>query len=484
MEATLKFAMRFWNSGTARVMTPPLNASHSSSIFMELPDAPGEIIPPSVSGVFALIAQLFWQAVWITIGAVFLMLAQVMIPNFQKGLRMEGQIESLQGRLRAISNKVGDRLNTRCHQELESVRTALAMNQTSRETGFVTWPRIALAGNTLEVNRIAALLPRVETRIHLTELLDEQQNADLDLDGGLPPTVKWNRDRLVRGVRAILSRQFVTDAEEKTASANLDALNDPAGSLKDFAIELEARVAALKRQFLIEPWKSGHAEYTNLFPDCVAMLSSADMVPDGGWGPDELMQRDITAIRLRVIHEMVSLSLLLENQVAVKDGIIEKLGSTDAALLAEADDDLLRISQQTSQSDVHAALVAGLWDAYIDDGCGRVTDQDVVRASFTFRDKQIDNHQAARDSVTEKIVLPPSPEPRGAAFPGVNCSSGLQTQKPSEPQSADTANPVASADKPPGGTALPSDSATDEDAVYELGWDVQSAAARPDRRNA
>ena len=234
-------------------------------------------------------------------------------------------------------------------------------------------------------------------------------------------------------------------------------------------------MAALKRQFVIEPWKSGHAEYTNLFPDCVAMLSSADMVPDGGWGPAELMQRDITAIRLRVIHEMVSLSLLLENQVAVKDGIIEKLGSTDAALLAEADDDLLRISQQTSQSDVHAALVAGLWDAYIEPATGAVTDQDVVRASFTFRDKQIDNHCAARESFQcyWEIVLPPSPEP--VAQPSrVNwLTRAFSSKKPSEPQSADTANPVASADKPPGGTALPSDSATDEDAVYELGWDVQ-----------
>src|SRR3569833_377918 len=67
--------------------------------------------------------------IWITVGAVLLMLAQVIIPNFSRSLQMEARIDGFRERLRAINSAVGNRLYTRCQNEIARVTEALGIRE-------------------------------------------------------------------------------------------------------------------------------------------------------------------------------------------------------------------------------------------------------------------------------------------------------------------------------------------------------------------
>ena len=111
---------------------------------------------------------------------------------------------------------------------------------------WITWDRLALSGNTNEVDRLAGLIPRIESRMRLTERLDECQSAATDYESSLPPSVKWDRDRKIFNIRETVWQQIISDTEEKAASARLDALMDPAGWQKDFPARLKQHIASLR----------------------------------------------------------------------------------------------------------------------------------------------------------------------------------------------------------------------------------------------
>ncbi len=335
----------------------------------------------------ATVWSLLWVTFWVTLGAVFLMMAQVMIPNFRQCLRMEGQIDNLQNRLQAIGGSVGIRLQTRCQQELASVRQALVMGPDFRRTRF--FDRVALSGNTAEVNRLAGLLPRIESRISLTERLDEQQSDPEGESRDLPPSLCWERARQIRSVKAILSGQFVSDADERAASAMLDSLADPAASLKAFAPELETRIAGLRRQFDTEPWKSRYESLKLALTGCDELLKKPpDPIPDGGWNTEELTQRDAAAIRLELVYQMIALAPLLTAHPELSADIRARLDSNDPGRLAGAQCDLVKVSQGWFEQDVRRGLEEFLWDAYFEPVV--VTDQDVLKASFVLRNTDLD----------------------------------------------------------------------------------------------
>lgn len=346
-------------------------------------------LPSASAGALNLLTVTFW----ITLGAVLLMLAQVMLPNFRKCLRMEGQLESLQERLRAIGTGVGTRLYTRCDQELSSVRVGLAMNQTDTKPKFRAWDRWALSGNSAEVARLESVLPKIESRIFLTEQLNERQAAAID-SGVMPPSFCWNRVKELLNVQEILSRQFVTDLDEKSATAALDRLADDAASLKDFAADLETRIAGLRRQFDAEPWKSSQTQILTGFKDCAELLKSAPPAdPNVAWTIDELVTRDLAAVRLEIIHQMIALGVMVD--ATTQAALLKKLQSTDPVTLNDARVDLLKLAQGVSVSDIEQALTSGKWDAFYEPAT--VTDQDVLRCSFIFRNRDY-NRRAARDS--------------------------------------------------------------------------------------
>jgi hypothetical protein len=344
--------------------------------------------PASVATGGKVVWRLIVVILCVTLGAVLLMLAQVMIPNFRECLRMETEIESLQDRLRAISSRVGDRLYTRCHRELESVRVALAMG--GRRMGYVNQERLALAGNTAEVKRIATVIPRIESRIGLTEQLDEcQSQSSLPAPGSVPASFCWDRAAQLRNIQSVLSRQFITDADEASAKASLDLLSDADDSMKDLAVELETRIAGLRRQLSAEPWKSRYKDLIAGLNGCQELMEAGtQQPPPGGWTTEELIIRDGCAIRLAIVVEMISLEALLAKAPDVKALVQEKLKSTDPFELAGARTELLKLSEGNSEKDVRVALTSGMWDTYFEPGT--VTDQDVLRVSFVFRDKDLD----------------------------------------------------------------------------------------------
>lgn len=343
----------------------------------------------------AWLRHVIWVTFWVTLGAVLLMLAQIMIPNFRQCLRMESQIEDLHERLRAITSGVGNRLYTRCHQELESVRAGLAMHP--GRNGLASWDRLALSGNTAEVNRLSGVLPKIESRIRLTQQLDEIQSAAVDGDSLIAaPSLTWDRKKQLLRVQSILARQFVTEADEKNASAILDDLADIASMAKDFATDVEKRVAGLRRQFGAEPFKTQSASLIAGLSGCAELLQNAgESVPTGGWSVGELIFRDLAAVRLSTIAQMIEIAPLLNARPDIQKGILEKLQSNDCDKLNDAHLDLLKLSQGYWEADVKKALEEKMWDTYLEPVT--VTDQDVIRASFIFRNQEL-NRCAAKNT--------------------------------------------------------------------------------------
>jgi hypothetical protein len=395
-ERRAELQLRFGGEATSPLMSVPL-------VFLLHSDA-SVLVPGKVRAAGSIIMNLIWVTMGVTAGAVLLMIAQVMIPNFRQILRMETRVEDLQERLRAISGQVGSRLYTRCLQELDSARFGLVMPQTAAKRRRL-WDRPVLAGNTPEVTRLASVLGKIESRIRLTERLDELLTATAEIEAGsIPPSVGWDRRKQLRSVRAILSRQFVTDADEKSASASLDALGDGSLWVKAFGAELDARIAALRRQLAAEPFKSKCEKLTAGLPGFIEILQATSAAPpDGGWTISELIARDLAAVRLEVVQQMIVLENLLEARSGLKECLLEKLESTDPGKLDAARVEITMVAEGLFEDDVRKALESEMWDSYMEPA--RVTNQDVVRASLVFRNKDIQRCTAKERYLCEWRVL-------------------------------------------------------------------------------
>jgi hypothetical protein len=358
--------------------------------------------PWAVSGL-AMVSHLVWVTFGITLGAVLLMLAQVMIPNFRKRLAMENQVDRLEERMRGISATVGNRLSMRCNQEIERARQDLGM-------GLGMIDGVILSANTEEVCRIAGLMPKVESRVRLTEGLDERQTAAVDAaPGSTPPSLCWSREQDLRSVQSILAGQFLTDVDEKNVAALLDRLADPEASRKDFTTDLESRVAGIRRLFAGDPWKSQCDDLVDSLglDDCKDLLSRAtDTIPDGGWTMDELIRRDLATVKLSIVNQMIELETLLAAAPDVLAAVHGKIQSNDPGVLASATLDLEKLSQGISDEDFANALAGGMWDAFMEPATPTVTDQDLVRISLVFRDKRVDRSAAKNSFQCSWHIMP------------------------------------------------------------------------------
>jgi hypothetical protein len=353
---------------------------------------------------------------WITVGATLLMLAQVVIPNFRRSLQMEVRIDELKERLRAINSGVGNRLYTKCQQEISRVTQGLGIREPDGRLfaartifgasiwlprfnvwlSFFNLSRVALCGNSQEILRLEALLPKIESRLALTERLSDVLTGFLAADTlACAPSSVFDREEQLRSLREILSRQLLTDVEEDSASAILDQLETEAPSPSDFAVDLNSRLEALRRQLTSDVFKTRAASYIQTINGCGDILAETpDSAPPGGWTVDELVFRDLIAVKLRLIVFAIEIEkLLAKSPQAV--WIQERLESSDPAVLAKIHAALKRISQGVSEQDILAALKDELWDTLSEPPT--VRSQDVLQFSFWFRDKAL-NRSSARDS--------------------------------------------------------------------------------------
>ena len=380
--------LRFGEDSASPTMSIRLNFSlHSNATVL---------VPAQAAAAAAIVKNLIWVTFGVTVGAILLMMAQVMIPNYRQILKMETRLDDLQERLRAVTARVGSRLYTRCEQELDSLRMGLVMPRSSAGGRFLWWKRLLLSGNTAEVSRLSGVLGKIESRIGLTERLDEREAATAEIEfGSVPPSVCWDRRKQLASIRAILSRQFVTDAEEKSASACLDALGDGAVWVKAFGAELDTRIAALRRQMEAEPFKTRCPQLTAEMAGCGEILQGkAAPPPEGGWTISELIARDLAAVRLEIVYQMVMLEKLLEARDGLKESLLKKLESNDPIQLNAARVDLAILAEGIFEENVRLALQNELWDSYGEPTIA--TNQDVLRASLIFRDKDI-QRCAAKD---------------------------------------------------------------------------------------
>jgi hypothetical protein len=367
---------------------------------LSLPTRTGDKIPSWVGSAGRQITDVIWALFWVSLGAGLLMLAQVMIPNLRKCLGMETKLDFLHERLRAIGSTVGDRLYTRCEQEIKSLRRGLGMGlePTGRFGWFGHWPRVLLSFNTLEVNRLAGIVPRIETRIALTERLNEIQASTPESElRALPPTLCLERERQMNAIRGILSRQFINDAEQAAATSMLDDVADQAKALKDFGDRLEGRLAGLRRRFQADPCKSGDPRLKHACGCAPLLKDPPDPAPGGGYTTKELIGRDLCSLKLEILFRMIDLAERLKTNPTVADAVTKKLESDDPEELAKAAVMLSMLSEGVSDADIQTALKDELWDAIYEPTT--ITDQDVVRASLLFRDKTL-NRCAARSGFT------------------------------------------------------------------------------------
>ena len=153
----------------------------------------------------------------------------------------------------------------------------------------------------------------------------------------------------------------------------------------------------MRRLFASEPWKSKCAAILTALKldDCADLLSrTTDTVPDGGWTMDELIRRDLAAVKLSIVNQMIELDTLLAAAPDVLAAVQVKIQSNDPNVLAGVYLDLTKISQGVSDEDVVNALKDGMWDALLEPATLTVTDQNIVRITLVFRDKRVDRSAA------------------------------------------------------------------------------------------
>jgi hypothetical protein len=354
---------------------------------------------------------------WITVGAVLLMLAQVIVPNFRRSLQMEARIDGFRERLRAINSAVGNRLYTRCQNEIARVTEALGIREPdskaprtvslrgrtirvpnlSQSLAVFNRDRVVLCGNSEEIVRLEALLPRIESRLSLTERLSDVLTGFLTGNAlASAPTSVFDREERLSNLREILSRQLLTDAEEANANIILRQLEAGCDSNADFVAGLNGRLEALRRQLSSAVFMTRAARYIAGINGAADVLAETpNSAPPEGWSDEELVFRDLVAVKLRIIVFAVEVENLLAKDPQLDMWIQEKLQSKDPIVLSKISAALEHISEGISVNDIRVGLQSGLWDTLWEPPS--VRNQDVLQFAFLFRDKAI-NSSSARDT--------------------------------------------------------------------------------------
>jgi hypothetical protein len=354
------------------------------------------------------LGDLLWVIFGVTFGAALLMLAQVMIPNFRKCLRMESDIDGLTEGLHAIDSGVEGRLYSRCQQEVENARSALFMKASDAFSlaiaSFDLWSRFrgrfALSGDSFEVDRLASLLPRINTRISCTQRLNDCQLASASRAMRLPVSLQWQRRQFFLDVQRILSTRLLTETDENSVSASLDKLTDDTGSYAAFAADLENRLALLRKQFGVDPLKTKSSSLISQLNGCRQLL---DETPTNAtFGVDELISRDLRAIRLELVRQRFDLEALLSSDFS--KNFSTEICSEDPVRLYAVRGDLLMASEGVTEAQIRAALEAGRIDAISEPVS--LTNRDLFRVSLQFRNPALQHSTARRFFQCDWHVVP------------------------------------------------------------------------------
>jgi hypothetical protein len=379
---------------------------------------------PAVVSLSRLCWQLLWTVLWVFAGAAMLMLAQVMIPNFLQGLKIDEQIEGLERRLRAVSSNVGNKVHASCKRELENAREILPRAGTKQ----YLWERVLLSVNTSETKRLADAIPRIETRLQLTESLGEALGAGTQSSSDDDPiSLRWGRQQSIETIQAVLAKRTIGDADRKTAQDNLDQLTNPDTAQKALGDGMVGRIAELKSLFP-EPLTSRQGALIDQLPGCTELLH---VDPDGikAWTPLDLRMRDLAAIRLRGVAEILELPSLVPPGSSEEIALIQLLQTNDPFRLARVRIELTELSQGVAPDQIKEALVNGEYDVWSEPS--EIRQGDTVRVWLRFNKDEIES-SAAKDHFRCYWGLSPKmPAPDGSdacTQPEADWEEGWSTQ--------------------------------------------------------
>lgn len=377
--------LRFGDSEQAPVLSVPLRFRLQTQLFQ---------LPAVWEQHF--LWRLFETVLWVTVGAAILMLAQVVIPGFRRCLSLESQLDSLQDRYNAIGSRVGTRLHSRCNRELRSVRSGLLMKVPGQWLPRRLLRRLALFANATELARLTAMVTAIETRLRLTERLDELR---LELQGDanlfLPLSLQWKRFELVRTVESILGRQFMVESDARAAAATLDAATALENLRKDFHTELEARIERVREEWKCAPWQTEIDSYRNRFPTAMRLLTADCGKSDSGWSDEALVQRDLDSIRLGLLYELISCRASPHATPDRVRAIEDLLTTASLPTINQALNLIRQIKEGVFESDIQQALLEERCAIWFEPDTP--SDQDVLSVSLRFNEESL-NRSAAREN--------------------------------------------------------------------------------------
>jgi hypothetical protein len=328
---------------------------------------------------------------WVSLGAAVLMFAQVVIPGYRRCARLQTQIDLLDDRFKSIGSRVGTRLYSRCSRDIENIQNSLLMTNLHRWNPVRILYRILLFANTTELARHDDLIKAIHTRIHLTERLDQVRlEQHTEPTQSIPLSILRERDENILAVELILSRQFISDADAKSASDLLDACSSVASLRRTFPDKLEARIARICKELECEPWRSELPEYLQGFPTAAKLCAGNCTAPTGGWSDAALAQRDLDATRLELLYQLIA----LPERDFPRNNIITLLQSGSIAKITEARNLINQLAERIFVTDIERAFLDQNWDTWYEPDAP--TEGEVISVSLRFRDERL-NRASARE---------------------------------------------------------------------------------------
>jgi hypothetical protein len=340
----------------------------------------------------------------------------VLIPGFRKCLQLENKLDSLQERFNSIGDGVGTRLSSRCSRELRGVRSALFMKDvapprwSARYSWFPKWLRLpswtevpyrvlrrfALFGSGCELQRFTIVANGIDTRIQLAgKLVEIRSEQESDAFQNIPITLRWRREEAICEVETIVSRRILSDQEAREAISNL---NDPkriAALRGNFPNELAARIARICKELACSPWTEKLPGILEGFPTAAKLCGGSCTEPKEGWSAQALFQRDLDAIRLELLYQMIAIERSAELTADRRAQILALLASADIMQIGFARNLLRQVSEGIYDVNIENAIREQHWDTWYEPD--EPTDQDVLRVQLRFRDNRL-NRAAAREN--------------------------------------------------------------------------------------
>jgi hypothetical protein len=328
---------------------------------------------------------------WVSLGAAALMFGQVVIPGYRRCAKLQTQIDLLDDRFKSIGSRVGTRLYSRCSRDIENIQNSLLMTNLHRWNPVRLLYRILLFANTTELDRHDGLIKAIDTRIRLTERLDQVRLEQLsEPTQSIPPSILRERDENILAVELILSRQYISDADAKSASDLLDACSSSTTLRRTFPDRLEARIARICKELQCEPWASLLPGYLQNFPSASKLCSGNCTAPTGGWSDAALVQRDLDATRLELLYQLIT----LPNPESIHGKIVVLLQSGSLAKITEARSLINQLAEGIFVNDIKRAFLEQDWDTWYEPDAP--TEGEVISVSLRFRDDRL-NRAAARE---------------------------------------------------------------------------------------